>query len=305
MADPDTVPSDKDEPTGSDGDSPDIDITPSDVEPTAAAPAAPDEPSGEPEPAAAPTAEPASVDFSKVPADEIVGKLLERTDVLERIFQSEPVKRAIQSEKDKEIARAERQRRDEDRRKRDDERRRLDEEEKQKLLEENDYAGLGELEARRIRDEKQLSTAAARVAGVIEKVVREHPDFAVLGEEKIDEAYADTQRSGGSVIDFTLKLAEARRHMDVERAVADSTKGLSERIAAEVEAALAAAGVEKRSEEVKGGNAPSKTISGGSTPKSSSKTISEDDAMDRYNDGDMTWAEFKPYWDAIEARRQR
>jgi hypothetical protein len=210
----------------------------------------------------------------------------------------------IQSEKDKEIARHERQLRDEERRKNEDERKRLEDEQRRRFVDDNDYAALGELEAKKIREDEQLSAAASKVAGVIESVVRKHPDFALLGEEKIDEIFQETQQSKGNVIDFTLKLAEARRRLDVEKVTADTTKSLDERIKAEVEAALAAAGVDRRSEEVANGETPSKSISGTGTPRPASQPKTFDEATDQYNDGDLSWTEYKPFWDEHEAKRQ-
>lgn len=281
----------------------DIDITPrEDDEPEPAAPAAPSASEEVDEPEAAPP-EPASVDFSKIPADEIM-KLFDREDVRERILQAEPVRRVIQSEKDKEIARHERQLKDEQKRKNEEERAKSEAETRERLAEDQDYAALGELDAKKIREDKQLSAAASRVAGVIEGVVRKHPDFARLGEEKIEDIHQSVLREGGNAIDFTLKLAEERRRLDVEEATAATTKTLDDRIKAEVEAALAAAGVEMRSEQVAEGKTPSKSISGGGAPKTASKQMTFAEAETAYGEGDMPWSEYQPFWEEHERKRQ-
>ena len=93
------------------------------------------------------------VDVSKFTAEDFA-RLLEREDIQEALLKAEPVRRAIQSEKDKELARESRKRLEQDRAASIAETERLDQAEKQALIDEGDLKGLGEREAARIAQDK-------------------------------------------------------------------------------------------------------------------------------------------------------
>ena len=93
------------------------------------------------------------VDVSKFTAEDFA-KLLERDDIQEAILKTEPVRRAIQSEKDKELARESRRRLEQDRAASIAETERLDRAEKQALIDEGDLRGSGHTEADKIAQGK-------------------------------------------------------------------------------------------------------------------------------------------------------
>src|SRR3990167_6201400 len=155
-----------------------------------AAPAAPAEtPAAEPAPVAPAEPAPASVDLSKIPAEEFL-KVFDREDVREKLLsEGSPVRRLIQSEKDKEIAKERRRTTEEARRRATEEKTRIEAEERKALLEAKDYEGFAQFEEKRLQDQEELTKYSSIVGKTIENIVREHPDFAVLGEDTVERIY--------------------------------------------------------------------------------------------------------------------
>ena len=212
------------------------------------------------------------IDTSAITAEQFK-ELLEKEEFQKVVLQSEPIKKTIQSEKDKEINR-ERRRLDDETRKRDaaiEVQKKA--EKRQSFIESEDYEGLGKLQAEELEETATLAKSATKVAKIIEDVVRKNPEFSVLGESKIDEIYARVGEDKGNVVDFTIALSKARREVEVAAATELATKTIKDTIAEEIDAALVAAGVKKRSEESGDDNAPSEEISGASTPRKNIKTM--------------------------------
>ena len=257
------------------------------------APAAPEvKPAAE----SAPEATPASVDLSKISAEDVL-KIFEREDVRERLLSEDsPVRRIIQSEKDKEIAKERRKTAEETRQRAEAERLRAAEEERKALLEAKDYEGFAQLEEKRLNEQEELTKYSRIVGTTIERLIREHPDFAVLGEETIERIYHEVDAAKGTVIDFTVKLAEARRQQDVDKASKEALSQVPSLVAAEVEAALAARGLTARTDKSTAGDAPSATVSGGGSPKPAPEDMTYEKASTQFGEGEMSWEEFQP-WD--------
>ena len=232
------------------------------------------------------------VDVSKFTAEDFA-KLLEREDIQEAILKTEPVRRAIQSEKDKELARESRRRLEQDRAASIAETERLDRAEKQALIDEGDLKGLGQKEADKIAQEKLDSESATRVDKVIETTLRNNPEFQSLGEDKIDEIYRETIRSKGNVVDFSTALSREKTRQSVDAAVAESTKGLDEKVAEIVEARLVEAKLIERSDASKAGDGPSSAVTGDTANRSNIRLDSKEEISLAYGSGDISTKEFK------------
>ena len=113
------------------------------------------------------------------------------------------------------------------------------------------------------------------------------------------------ERSGGSVVDFTLKLAEARRIQDVAKATEEAKKEIPIIVKAEIEALKAELGLTQRSEKTKAGQTSSEQVSGGGAPKPAEgeKTWKEMNRL--FGEGEISWEEFKPYDDAHQKTRRK
>ncbi|MEK0326608.1 MAG: hypothetical protein QQN63_12995, partial [Nitrosopumilus sp.] len=230
-------------------------------------------------------------DASKMTADDFA-KLLDRDDIQATLMKSESVRRAIQSEKDKELARESRKRLEQDRAASIAETERLDRAEKQALIDEGDLKGLGQKEADKIAQEKLDSESATRVDKVIETTLRNNPEFQSLGEDKIDEIYRETIRSKGNVVDFSTALSREKTRQSVDAAVVESTKGLDEKVAEIVEARLIEAKLIERSDASKG-DAPNSAITADTANRSNIKLDSKEEISLAYGSGDISTKEFK------------
>ncbi|HEC65320.1 MAG TPA: hypothetical protein ENI23_08500 [bacterium] len=234
------------------------------------------------------------IDTSAITAEQFK-ELLEKEEFQKVVLQSEPIKKTIQSEKDKEINR-ERRRLDDEARKRDAANEAQKKAEKrQSFIENEDYEGLGKLQAEDIEEAATLSKSATKVAKIIEDVVRKNPEFSVLGESRIDEIYNRVGDEKGNVVDFTIALSKERREVEVAAATELATKTIKDTIAEEIDAALVAAGVKERSEKAKGDDTPSEEISGASAPRKNIKSMTYDEASLAYGGGDISTDEFEPF----------
>ncbi len=234
------------------------------------------------------------IDTSAITAEQFK-ELLEKEEFQKVVLQSEPIKKTIQSEKDKEINR-ERRRLDDEARKREaanEAQKKVDD--RRSFIEKEDYKGLYELDAETANENEALSKSATKVGKIIEDVVRKNPEFSVLGETKINEIYDQVEEEKGNALDFTISLARARREADVAAATESATKSIKDTVAAEIEAALVAAGVKERSEKAKGDDTPSEEISGASAPRKNIKSMTHDEASEAYGSGDMSTDEFEPF----------
>ena len=99
-----------------------------------------------------------------------------------------------------------------------------------------------------------MQAAAVQFSGALEGILKEHPEFRGLGQDKIDEIYQDVVTKEGNVVDFMLGLSRAREMQAIEVSIATSQKAFS----AELDAKLAEYGLSRREKE--GG--PDITVSG-------------------------------------------
>ena len=227
--------------------------------------------------------------------------LLERDDVRDAILADDSVKRAIQSEKDKEIAREKRRVSDETRKRDEAARAQKESDERRQLIADGKGDELIDFENAKIDEAENLTKSATKVAKIIEDVVRTSPEFRSLGEEKIDEIYAQVEKDNGNVVDFTLALSKERRDVDVAAAREEVTATVKETVTSEIEAALVAAGLKERaaSEE----SAPSAEISS-ETPRTNVKPTTFEAASEAYGKGTMSLKDFEPFRKKHEEERQ-
>ena len=231
------------------------------------------------------------VDVSKFTAEDFA-RLLEREDIQEALLKAEPVRRAIQSEKDKELARESRKRLEQDRAASIAETERLDQAEKQALIDEGDLKGLGEREAAQIAQNKLDSESATRVDKIIETTLKNNPEFQSLGEDKVDEIYRETIRSKGNVVDFSTALSREKTRQSVDAAVVESTKGLDEKVAEIVEARLVEAKLIERSDASNKGDSPNAAITADTANRANIKLDSKVDISLAYGNGEISTKEF-------------
>jgi hypothetical protein len=195
---------------------------------------------------------------------------------IEKALSSETGRRLLQSEADKRQAAYERRARTERAAEVEKLRKQREDQELLDLAEREDYAGLGERTAQSLQKQRQLAEAAQQVTGAIEGVVKEHPEFRTIGEERMTELYEAVASRGGSVVDFMVDLAKEKESQGVKSALAEAKQEFS----TELEAKLAEFGLSKRTEE--GG--PDAEVSGGGTP--AGNLSDEDKILERWNSGD-------------------
>ena len=230
-------------------------------------------------------------DASKMTADDFA-KLLDRDDIQATLMKSESVRRAIQSEKDKELARESRKRLEDDRTAAEAESKRLDVEEKRQLIADGDADALLKREKSLLDQEKTDSASATRIDKIIERTLRTNPEYESLGEERINEIYTETIRTQGNVVDFSTALSKEKTKQAVEFAEAKVAKGLDEKISEAVELRMVEAGLVKRSEDAEKGNAPSSGITNDTANRANIKLDSKTDISLAYGNGEISTKEF-------------
>ncbi len=238
-------------------------------------------------------------DASKMTADDFA-KLLSREDIQETLMKSESVRRAIQSEKDKELARESRRRLEDDRVRAEVESKRLDEEEKRQLIVDGDGDALLKREANKL-DQKTLDQeSATRIDKIIETTLRNNPEYESLGEDRIDEIFRDTITAKGNVVDFSTALSREKTKQAVAAAESVAGASLTDKIAEAVELKMQEAGLIKRSEEAKSGDAPSPSITADTANRSNIRLDSKEEISLAYGNGDITTKQFKKKMEQFE-----
>ena len=237
--------------------------------------------------------EQAQADLEKIIVDPLEKMSVE--EVLNHPILGQALKRQIQSEKDKEIARERRRFQDEAQRKADEIRRVNEESTKNAFVESGDYEGLGKLEAERIAENKRLAQYASTFSSTVEKIIKGHPEFSSIGEDKMEEIFSEVRSSGGNIIDFTARLAEERRVQEIDKVRKESGSNVSDLVKTEVEARLAELGLADRTKALNTGESPSDGVSGSTGPKPSKESIKYDQASTKFGAGEMSWEAFKPY----------
>lgn len=218
-------------------------------------------------------------------------------EVLKHPVLGEALKRQIQSEKDKEIAKERRRLQDEAQRKADEIRRVNEESNKRKLVEDGNYEGLGKLEAERLAENERLAKYASTFSSTVEKIIKGHPEFSSIGEDRMEEIFSEVKNSNGNIIDFTARLAEERRVQEIDKIRKESGANVSDLVKTEVEARLAELGLADRTKALDTGDTSSTGVSGSTGPKPSKESTKYDQASLKFGAGEMSWSEFKPYLD--------
>ena len=195
-------------------------------------------------------------------------KLVLTDEQIEALKSDERFQRVVQSEADKKTATIEKRLKTEQQSQIASLRQRQQADELQSLVDAEDYEGLGQRRAEEIKKQRTLSEAAAQISGTIEGVLTEHPEFRVLGNDKVEEIRQATADKGGTVVDFMVALSNARQTLAVGSAVEQASVGLLK----EVDARLVSAGLKKRSEE----SGPDANVSGASgTARGDTRTEDE------------------------------
>ncbi len=231
-------------------------------------------------------------DASKMTADDFA-KLLERDDIQAKLMGSESVRRAIQSEKDKELARDSRKRLEDDRAAAEAETRRLDLEEKRQLIADGDANALLKRESDILNQEKIDTASATRIDKIIETTLKNNPEYESLGEDRIDEILRETITSKGNVVDFSTALSREKTKQAVDAANVTSGASIDEKIAEAVELKLVEAGLVKRSEAAAEGDGPAAGVTTDTANRSNIKLSDKKEISLAYGNGEITTKEFK------------
>lgn len=253
---------------------------------------------GTPDPAAPGTAAPAtpevqidygSLDYSKIDPSKIpLDKILEREDLT----------RHLQSLKDREASRIENKLRTEATTRAEQARKDAEAAERAALLQEEDYDGLGRKTADQMREESAFLEAAQKISSSVENALKEHPEYRVLGEDAIEQVFNEVRSKNGNIVDFQVALSQKRREHDVSALGEQLRKEQRE----ELEALLTERGLGKREEAAAAGDAVVSGVSGAVTG-TGQRPMSYEEASQQYGDGDLAYAEFKPFLDAHNKER--
>lgn len=165
---------------------------------------------------------------------------LMKDDRFKELFSKE-----VQSEKDKAVATISKRQTQERQSEIAKLRQQREQDELERLVDSGDTEELGQRQAETIRRQRTMRDAASQVSGTIEGVLAEHPEFRVLGNEKIEEIRQDLVGKGGTVVDFMVALSNERQ----SQAVKVAAEAAAEVALKEVDARLVEAGLKKRSEE--------------------------------------------------------
>ena len=170
------------------------------------------------------------------------------------LVKDERLAKIIQSEADKRAATIEKRMRSEQANRLDALKRQRENDELLTLVDNEDYEGLGERTAKTLQEQRTMQAAAVQFSGALEGILKEHPEFRGLGQDKIDEVYQEVITNQGNVVDFMLGLSKARETQAIEVSIATAQKSF----AAELDAKLAEYGLSRREKE--GG--PDENVSG-------------------------------------------
>jgi hypothetical protein len=240
------------------------------------------------------SATPEAIDYEKLDYSKIDVSRIPLESVLER----EDLNRHLQSLKDREASRIENKLRQEAADRAEQARKDAEALERRQYLEEEDYDALGRKEADRMREEQAYLEAATKISASVETALKQHPEFRVLGEETIEQVYNDVRSKGGNIVDFTTALSEKRRQHDVSSLGEQLRKEQRE----ELEALLTERGLGKREAQVESQETVVASVSG-ATAGTGQKPLSYEEASVAYGEGDLSYAEFKPFLEAHNKER--
>jgi hypothetical protein len=240
-----------------------------------------------------------SVDWTTIDAEELYKhrpELKPKTaeEIKAELLASEEVKRQIQSEKDKEIAKEKRRLAKEARERDRQEALRKAAIEKQRLREEEDYEGLGKLYADEEREAKEAG----------ETWIRENPEYvSALGEDRVDEIIESVKSRRGNFYELQFELGKALADKRVADTTGNLEKSITDRVNEAVEAALASAGVQKRTEDAEKGEAAVESVAVGGSPRTSSEKMDYKRSAELYGLGLRSWEEHKPFFEQHQKER--
>ena len=200
-----------------------------------------------------------STDQTKETTDETTSDATDKTvtltdEQIASLVKDERLARIIQSEADKRQATYEKRMRTEQSQRLAASKAQREQDELLSLVDEEDYEGLGQRTAKQLQEKRTMETAAVQFSGALEGILKEHPEFRGLGQDRIDEVYQDVIDKQGNVVDFMIGLSKARESQAIEVSVATAQKAF----AAELDAKLTEYGLSRREKE--GG--PDENVSG-------------------------------------------
>lgn len=230
---------------------------------------------------------------------------------LDTLLQREDVRRAIQSQKDKEIA-EERKRIEAERRKQEEDakRERL-REEIRKLAQEPDseektqkLAELGKKNVDQFLEEDADYEAAKRFTSVIEENLMSNPAFDGISRERKLQIADDIKANDGTVSEFMVKLHEEATAAAIEKERMSVRELVQQELAAqrESEAGVQQTKVQERSQRANSGQAVQESVTTGAAKKPVSE-LTYEEASELYGRGELSTTEFEPFRKAHISRQ--
>ena len=200
-----------------------------------------------------------STDQTKETTDETTSDATDKTvtltdEQIASLVKDERLAKIIQSEADKRAATIEKRMRVEQSQRLAASKAQREQDELLSLVDDEDYEGLGKRTAQTLQSTRSMQDAAVQFTGALEGILKEHPEFRGLGQDRIDEVYQDVIDKQGNVVDFMIGLSKARESQAIEVSIATAQKAF----AAELDAKLTEYGLSRRDKE--GG--PDENVSG-------------------------------------------
>ena len=200
-----------------------------------------------------------STDQTKETTDETTSDATDKTvtltdEQIASLVKDERLAKIIQSEADKRAATIEKRMRVEQSQRLAASKAQREQDELYALVDDADTETLGQRTLKSLQDKRTMETAAVQFSGALEGILKEHPEFRGLGQDRIDEVYQDVIDKQGNVVDFMIGLSKARESQAIEVSIATAQKAF----AAELDAKLTEYGLSRREKE--GG--PDETVSG-------------------------------------------
>lgn len=229
-------------------------------------------------------------DASEISIDE----LLERDDL----------KRYVQSQKDTAVAKAERKASDDQRQRERLAHEKAEREDMRKLREEEDYETIGKRTADKAEVEERTLESLRQAGGIISSVAMERYGRD-LGEEAVARIQKENEDRGGDIVSLMTALGEEKTHREVDKATKTIGDKLEEKFSTDMDALRAELGVKTRSEATDKGETAVKDVSGGTSSAQTGEEETWETATDKFNAGEITEEEYKPFRDAHNKERRK
>ena len=223
---------------------------------------------------------------------------------LDELLERDDLKRYVQSVSDRATAKAERKLTEEQKQRERIAREEAEREEMRKLREEEDYETIGKRMSDKAEVEERTLESLRQAGGIISSVAMERYGRE-LGEETVERIQRENVERGGDIVTLMQSLGDEKARRQVESATKSIGKSLEEKFTADMDALRTELGVKSRSEAAAKGEAPVKGVSAGSSSAQTGEEETWASMTDKYNAGEVTEEEYKPWREAHEKERRK